>query len=130
MCIASNTREIEVVTRKQHMQEREQYFVKTYSQDYLPQQPNRFHQFGRYNFEITEEQGPVRVNIKLDTPADRFLLDYMRIKVVTKDKAGELMTNDIETFNQKETGVTTFETGSYTVLVEGAMPYATTEGQI
>ena len=54
----------------------------------------------------------------------------MRIHIVDKSCAGELLTEGRKTYNRKETGLITYQPGEYTLLIEGCMPYATTDGQM
>lgn len=108
------------------MSETQSFVSKSYAQDFLPQAKGRFHQFGRYDFSVPE--GSLRLNLKLDVSNDKYLLDYMRMHVVNKGSV--LQTEDARTYYTKETGLQTYGPGDYSLLIEGTMPYNTTEGQL
>jgi len=54
----------------------------------------------------------------------------MRMQLINKSQAGALLAENQRTFFTKDTGIQKMEPGDYTLLVEGAMPYPTTEGQL
>lgn len=58
--------------------------------DYLPQQEGKYQLFGKYEFNISEED--TVLNIKVDTPSDKYLLDYMRLKIVDRSPGTDFKT--------------------------------------
>jgi hypothetical protein len=50
--------------------------------EHLPLQANKHQILGKYEFNVTEDD--TVVHIKVDAPADRYLLNYMRIKIVDR----------------------------------------------
>lgn len=84
--------------------------------------------FARYDFSIPSDKGKVKLGLKLAVNNDKFILDFMRMQIVNKSKAGALLAEDKRTFFTRDTGIQVMEPGNYTLMVEGAMPYATTEG--
>ena len=95
----------------------------------MPLQKGKNHIFAKYDFKITSEE--TRINLRLNCPSDKYLLDYMRIKIV--DKSSDL--------HQKQSPMTFHSTyvenmslpaneNGYVFIIEGNMPYNTKEGTL
>jgi len=64
--------------------------------------------------------------------SDRYLLDYMRIKIIDKASVDPAKGVNCMTFNSMKldnVSIPCNEEG-YLLVIEGAMPYNTTEGQL
>jgi len=70
------------------MQEQQGFYLKQVTSDHLPLQAGKYQLFGKYDFNIPEKAAPedpdTMLHIKVDAPADRYMLNYMRIKVIDK----------------------------------------------
>lgn len=78
------------------------------------------------------------INIKVDAPADRNLLNYMRVKIVDKSPGGAgqrdlTEAHSVVCLNQMNLADLKLKPngpGGYSLIVEGVMPYNTAEGQL
>ena len=78
------------------------------------------------------------MHFKIDTPADRYLLNYMRAKIVDRSAAGQggkdlTEAHNVICLNQLNLGDIKLKpngVNGYCLIVEGVMPYNTTEGQL
>lgn len=85
--IASQLRKIKIMSKVEYLQEQAAYHVKQVTFDYQPMQADKYQMLAKYDFTIPEpEEGAadVTVQLKVDTPADRYLLNYMRIKIIDR----------------------------------------------
>jgi hypothetical protein len=51
-------------------------------------QAGKYQMLGKYEFKIPEKQGDddeTILHIKVDTPNDKYLLDYMRVKIIDRN---------------------------------------------
>ena len=64
------------------------YHHKFYTSDFLPLTANRTHLFGKYEFKITEEN--TLVSIRVGCISDKYLLDYMRMKILDKSHSPKM----------------------------------------
>jgi len=85
--------------------------------------------FAKFDFKITSDDSII--NLKLNCPTDKYLLDYMRMKIVDKSadlhQAGAPITlhsTYIENMSLPQNDV------GYCFIIEGNMPYNTNEGQL
>ena len=100
---------------------------------------------GKYEFKIPEKQNEEEedtvVHIKVDTPSDKYLLDYMRLKIIDRNpEAADQDGNPNETETEKITCVNQMTLNNlrlrpngdhgYFMVIEGVMPYNSNEGQI
>ena len=86
------------------------------------------HLFAKYDFKVADENFSFNLNCNC---SDKYLLDYLRLKIVDKSQDDVTLSNAI-TFNsctQQNIKLPVNEDG-YTLILEGAMPYNTTDGQI
>jgi len=99
--------------------------MKNYTLDYLPQVEGRNHLFTRYEFSVPQD---LVFSLRMNC-TDKYLLDYLRLKIV--DKSDYTGTKAI-TFNSSQIDNCKLPSNEhgYLLIVEGAMPYNTTEGQI
>ena len=100
---------------------------------------------GKYDFHINDDD--TKINLKVDTPNDRYLLNYIRLKIIDKsppppkfDNKGTKIwqgantesNNQLIINNNLISNLSLKPNGNhgYLMIVEGLMPYNTTEGQI
>jgi len=97
---------------------------------------------GKYEFKIPEPQegeDETTVHIKVDTPNDKYLLDYMRLKIIDRNPeaagqdcpSNETETEKIVTLNQLAVNNLRLKPNGdhgYFMNIEGVMPYNTSEG--
>jgi len=114
--LASPSRKISILSQSEYMAQQEGFTQKTYSFEHLPLEKGKYTLLCRYNFIVQAEDTLV---FNVDMPNDRFLLNSMRI-VIDGDQV----------INQMRTQPLKFSEGKHTFLLEGAMPYNTTEGQV
>lgn len=109
--------------------------------DYLPQQSGRYQLFGKYELNVPEKENEdeedCKLDLKVDMPTDKYLLDYMRLKIIdrskTSDESHMTETGKVTTINKmalnnfvlKENGG-----AGYYLAIEGVMPYNTGDGPI
>lgn len=106
----------------------------------MPQQRGKYQHLGKYEFTIPAKTLPTDpdtiVHFKIDTPADRYLLNYMRAKIVDRSAnsgGGKDHTeaHNVICLNQLNLGdirLSPNGVNGYCLIVEGVMPYNTTEG--
>jgi len=100
----------------------------------------KYQLFGKYEFQIAEkeneEEEDTLVHVKVDTPADKYLLDYMRIRIVDRSPSEDSSGNITETekiFVLNQMSLTNLKLkpnggAGYFLIIEGVMPYNTNEG--
>ena len=96
--------------------------------------------FGKYDFSIPEKAGEedddTVLNIKVDTPADRYLINFMRLRIVDKSndtEADRTEANKVVCLNSltlRNLKLPHNGPQGYSLIVEGVMPYNTSEGQV
>ena len=124
--VSTNFRKIEYVSRQDYLTSQKGYHTKHYTADYLPLTADRLQLLAKYDFKVTSEEQ--LLNIKVGC-TDKYLLNYIRIKIVDKG-ASKNQTEEHLCFNntniqglalpKKDTG--------FIMLIEGNLPYNTTEG--
>ena len=57
--------------------------MKTYQSDFLPLEKGKYQLFGKYDFNV-QEGHELSMHLKVDVPMDKYLLRYMRLKIVDK----------------------------------------------
>ena len=72
-----------MVSRSEYLVSQKGFHLKNYAFEYLPQERNKYHMFVKYDFQVTDT--PTTLFIKVDTPGDKCLLKYMRIKIINKN---------------------------------------------
>ncbi len=82
MFLGSNLRNIEVVSRQDYLNSQHSFFSKPYSCEFLPQTAGRMNVFAKYEFKVNEDN--VRFNIRAMCSTDKYLTNYMRIKIIDK----------------------------------------------
>ena len=83
--MGSNLRNIEIVSRQDYLTSQHHFHHKQYTADFLPQTAGRMHVFCKYDFKVND---PVmRLNIKVACNTDKYLINYMRLKIVDKSSS-------------------------------------------
>lgn len=100
---------------------------------------------GKYDFQIQDDGPETKINLKVDTPNDRYLLNNIRFKIIDKsppssklDSKGRKIwqgantesNNQLIINNNLISNLSLKPNGNYgyLIVVEGLMPYNTTEG--
>lgn len=129
MFLGSNLRNIEVVSRQDYLNSQHGFTSKPYSCEFLPQTAGRMSVFAKYEFKVNEDN--VRFNIRAGCSTDKYLSNYMRIKII--DKSMNIADHGaVRTFNNmniQNLCLPKNEQG-FIFIVEGNMPYNTTEGTL
>ena len=80
------------MTKVEYLQEQKGFHPKQVTSDYLPLQAGKYQMLGKYEFQVpekkSEDEEDMILNIKVDAPADRYLLNYMRVKIYDRSPAG------------------------------------------
>ena len=109
--------------------------------DYLPQQAGKYQLFGKYELNVpekeTEEEEDFKIDIKVDMPNDKYLLDYMRLRIIdrskTSDESKMTETGKVTTINKMALNDLTLKQNGgagYYMAIEGVMPYNTGDGPL
>jgi len=108
------------------MIQNQEFFQKQYTLDYLPLKETSNHLFAKYDFRVPTDNFTFNLNCNC---SDKYLLDYIRIKIVDKSQDDVTLSNAItfNTCNIQNVKLPVNDDG-YTLIIEGAMPYNTTEG--
>jgi len=80
--------------------------------------------FTKYDFKVTDSESPI--NITVGCQSDRYLLNYMRAKIVDKS-ANSTAIHTFNNLNIQGLRLPKNDSG-YIFIVEGMMPYNTPEG--
>jgi hypothetical protein len=48
---------------------------------------------GKYDFHINDDGSETKINLKVDTPNDRYLLNYIRLKIIDKSPPAPKLDN-------------------------------------
>lgn len=129
-------RKISVVPKADFLVQQKQFHLKTYQSDFLPLEKGKYHLFAKYDFKVPESHPELVMNLRVDVPADKYLLGFMRLKVVDKSKSARkyaTQTEDHVLLDQTKVENLRFSPNGgkgYCLVVEGVMPYNTTEGQL
>jgi len=83
--------------------------------------------FAKYDFTVPEED--THINLRVTCNSDKYLLDYMRIRIVDKSASITHASKHItfNSLNLENLNLPKTEAG-YALIIEGNMPYNTTEG--
>jgi len=107
-------------------------------------QQGKYQMLGKYEFKIPElgegEEDTI-LHFKVDTPNDKYLLDYMRLKIIDRNPlavkegapSNETETEKIHCLNQLAVNGLRLKPNNdygYFMNLEGVMPYNTNEGQV
>lgn len=122
-----------IVSKAEYLHEQKKFHAKQVTSDYQPMEAHKYQMFGKYDFKIAEEN--TSVHIKIDTPNDRNLLNYMRVRIVDKkhssgDRTEAHKVTTINQMNLRNLQLKPNGDQGYSLIVEGSMPYNTTEGQL
>lgn len=126
--VGSTIRKVEIVSKQDYLISQKSYHTKNYEVAFAPLQQGKPHLFAKYDFKPAED---TKMNIKVNCPNDKYLLDYMRIKIVDKAHSVTQASNHF-TYNTmciENLTLPVTEVG-YSLVIEGVMPYNTTEGQL
>lgn len=84
-----------------------------------------------------EEEDDCKVDLKVDLPNDKYLLDYMRLKIIdrskTSDESNMTETGKVTTINKMALKDLTLKPNGgagYYLAIEGVMPYNTGDGPL
>lgn len=117
-----------MVSRQDYLTSQHGFVSKQYTADFLPQTAGRMNVFAKYEFKISDAE--TRFNLKVGC-SDKYLANFMRLKIV--DKSASLnQAIDHLTFNNMDLQnvVLPKTEQGYILVIEGNMPYNTSEGQI
>lgn len=89
----------------------------------------KFHLFAKYDFQVAEAD--TVVHVKVDIPADKYLLKYMRLRLIDKNETSKRYCSQTE--GQRIFNVMKLENlvlqpnggKGYTLIIEGVPPYNT-----
>ena len=127
--IASQLRKISVLSKVEYLQEQKQFHAKQVTSDYLPQQAGKYQLFGKYEFNISEEDTILHMKVDM---ADKYLLDFMRMKIIDRS-SGKTETDKqviVNQMNVSEIKLKPNGDAGYYLVIEGVMPYNTADGQM
>lgn len=126
--VSTNFRKVEYVSRQDYLTSQKGYHTKNYTADYLPLTADRLQLLAKYEFKVTSEE--LLFNLRLNC-TDKYLLNYMRIKIVDKGASKNQAEKHIclNNTNIKALSLPKKDTG-YIMLIEANLPYNTTEGQV
>lgn len=110
--------------------------MKQVTTEHLPLQAGKYQVLGKYEFNVTEDD--TILHVKVDAPADRYLLDYMRLKITDRSPVGDSAKDNTETekvvvinqMNVSDLKLKPNDGHGYALTVEGVLPYNTNEGQL
>ena len=127
--IGSALRKISVVSQQDYLTAQKSFQNKQYECNFLPLQKGKNHVFAKFDFKITSDD--TRINLRLNCPSDKYLIDYMRIKIVDKAKDLHQASAPITLHSSyiENMSLPQSEHG-YCFIIEGNMPYNTNEGTI
>jgi hypothetical protein len=96
----------------------------------LPQQAGKYQLFAKFEFNIHDDD--TLLNIKVDAPSDKYLLDYMRLKIVDRSSTTDFKTetSNAVILNQMNVSDLKLNPNDYYLIVEGVMPYNSADGQL
>ena len=82
----------------------------------------------KYDFSVSKPEGEDLTNVqfKVDMPADRYLLNFMRLKIIEKTEHTE--TAKVTILNSMNLSNLNLAEGEYCLIVEGVFPYNTADG--
>lgn len=97
--------------------------------------------FGKYELSVpekeTEEEEDCKLDLKVDLPSDKYLLDYMRVRIIDRSKTSEessmTETGKITTINKMAFTnliLKPNDGAGYYLAIEGVMPYNTADGPL
>lgn len=58
-------------------------YLKSYQSDFLPIEKGKYHMFNKYDFQVVDQE--LLMNLKIDIPNDKYLLKYLRLKIIDKN---------------------------------------------
>ena len=83
--MGSNLRNIEIVSRQDYLTSQHHFHHKQYTADFLPQTAGPMNVFCKYDFKVNDPE--MRLNIKVACNTDKYLINYMRLKIVDKSSS-------------------------------------------
>jgi hypothetical protein len=84
--------------------------------------------FAKYEFKVTDSD--MRLNIRVSCNTDKYLTNYMRLKIIDKSLPVTDPNSQLTFNNMNIQNLCLPKNDGYIFLVEGNMPYNTLEGQI
>ncbi len=126
--VGSNMRKISIVSQQEYLASQCSYQSKQYTCDFVPLQQGKWHVFGKWDFKVTQDD--TKINLRISCPSDKYLQDYFRLKIISKGPDMH-QSGLFQTFHScylENMSLPVTEEG-YVLLIEGCMPYNTTEGQ-
>jgi hypothetical protein len=103
--------------------------VKNYTADLPLLEKGKYHLFAKYDFQVNEAD--TVLHIKVDIPNDKYLLKYMRLRLVDKgetSKKYQTQTESQKIFNYLRVENLVIQPNhgkGYSLLIEGVPPYNT-----
>lgn len=85
--------------------------------------------FGKWDFKVASEE--TKINLRVSCPSDKYLQDYIRLKIVDKGKMShqEAPPQNLHSCNLDSLSLPPTEEG-YMLIIDGCMPYNTAEGSL
>ena len=83
---AGLVRKISIASKAEFLQSQRSYHLKQHTSDFLPLEKGKYQLFGKYDFNV-QEGHELSMYLKADVPNDKYLLKYMRIKIVDKNES-------------------------------------------
>lgn len=94
-------------------------------------QAGKYQMLAKYEFTGPEAEAETTVTLKVDMPADRFLMNYMRLKIVQKSAEDMTETGNVTIVNSMSLqDLKIVPKAEYVITVEGVFPYNTADGQL
>ena len=94
-------------------------------------QAGKYQMLAKYEYSGPEGESDTTVSLKVDMPADRFLMNYMRLKIVEKNAEDSTETSNVTIVNSMSLqDLKIAPMAEYVLIVEGVFPYNTADGQL
>jgi len=96
----------------------------------LPLQKGKNHLFGKWDFKVTSAD--TKINMRVSFPADKYLQDSVRIRILDKSESMHQASASIMTIHScyLENLILPVSEDGYIIMIEGCMPYNTADGQV
>ena len=75
-------RKISIVSQQDYLNSQRTFVSKQYTCDFVPLQQGKWHIFGKWDFKVSQED--TRLNLRISSPSDKYLQDYVRFKIFAK----------------------------------------------
>jgi hypothetical protein len=129
--LAGLSRKVSVITKAEYLTQTRPTTVKNYTADLPLLEKGKYHLFAKYDFQIPEGGDPTVLHLKVDIPADKYLLRYMRVRLVDKGDTSKRYATQTEgqrVLNSLRLENLTLPSNGgkgYSLLIEGVPPYNT-----